>query len=46
MVKFQTNKYDCSDAGMIYWWITGADRGGNALSKPTEIKKLLLGEQD
>ncbi|MDU0352516.1 hypothetical protein RS130_00105 [Paraglaciecola aquimarina] len=27
VVPFQTNKFDCSDAGMIYWWITGADKG-------------------
>lgn len=41
VVKFQTNKFDCSDAGMVYWWITGADAGGNATTTPTEIKAML-----
>ncbi len=41
VVKFQTNKFDCSDAGMVYWWITGADEGGNAESTPTEIRAML-----
>ncbi|MFK7911976.1 MAG: DUF5060 domain-containing protein [Akkermansiaceae bacterium] len=44
VVGFQTNKYDCSDAGMIYWWITGATNGGNKSSTPVEIKELLLRE--
>lgn len=42
VVFFQENKFDCSDAGMIYWWITGADEGGNKTSTPLEIKDLLL----
>ncbi|VGO12521.1 hypothetical protein PDESU_01074 [Pontiella desulfatans] len=42
VVGFQTGKYDCSDAGMIYWWLTGADNGGNKHSTPVEIKDLLL----
>ena len=42
VVPFQTNKFDCSDAGMIYWWITGADNGGNKHSTPKEIKEVLL----
>jgi hypothetical protein len=42
VVPFQTNKFDCSDAGMIYWWITGADNGGNKNSTPKEIKEVLL----
>jgi uncharacterized sulfatase len=42
VVKFQTNRFDCSDAGMVYWWITGADQGGNANSTPTEIAAMLL----
>ncbi len=41
VVSFQTNKFDCSDAGMIYWWITGAHNGGNKLSTPTDIKVFL-----
>ncbi|KAA1259900.1 hypothetical protein LF1_24370 [Rubripirellula obstinata] len=42
VVKFQNNKFDCSDAGMLYWWITGANKGGNAFSTPAEIKAMLL----
>ena len=44
VVRFQTNKFDCSDAGMIYWWITGANRGGIRDSTPREMRMLLLGE--
>ncbi len=42
VVDFQENKFDCSDAGMIYWWITEANDGGNKLSTPAEMKALLL----
>ncbi|QEG22887.1 Arylsulfatase [Mariniblastus fucicola] len=42
IVKFQTNKFDCSDAGMLYWWITGANNGGDAHATPAEIKAMLL----
>lgn len=42
IVPFQANKYDCSDAGMIYWWITGANNGGNNNSTPADMKDLLL----
>ena len=42
VVAFQNNKYDCSDAGMLYWWITGGSAGGNANATPVEIKDLLL----
>ena len=41
VVKFQTDKFDCSDAGMVYWWITGSDSSGNKLSTPIEIGELL-----
>jgi hypothetical protein len=41
-VKFQTNKFDCSDAGMIYWWFTGADKGGNRKATPADMKALLF----
>ena len=44
VVKFQSNKFDCSDAGMIYWWITGAASGGNREATPKEMKALLLRE--
>jgi hypothetical protein len=46
VVGFQTNKYDCSDAGMLYWWITGANQGGNKNSTPVEIKNMLLLDPD
>ncbi len=42
VVGFQKGKFDCSDAGMIYWWITGADIGGNRTPTPNEIKEILL----
>jgi hypothetical protein len=41
VVKFQTNKFDCSDAGMVYWWITGADRGGDKIATPKAIAEML-----
>ncbi len=46
VVKFQTGKFDCSDAGIVYWWITGADRGGDKESAPAEMKRLLLRAAD
>ncbi len=42
VVPFQANKFDCSDAGMIYWWITGANQGGNNFATPADIKDMLL----
>ena len=42
VVKFQDNKFDCSDAGILYWWITGADQGGNRSATPAEMKAMLL----
>ncbi|WP_371193824.1 hypothetical protein [Glaciecola sp. SC05] len=44
VVDFQTNKFDCSDAGMIYWWITGANSGGNNFANVSDIKDMLLQE--
>lgn len=41
VVKFQTDRFDCSDAGIVYWWITGADQGGNKHATPAEIAKML-----
>jgi hypothetical protein len=41
VVGFQNNKYDCSDAGMVYWWLTGANAGGNNVSTPVEIRAVL-----
>lgn len=42
IVPFQANKFDCSDAGMIYWWITGANQGGNKDSTAADMKDMLL----
>ena len=42
VVKFQSNKFDCSDAGMVYWWITGAHKGGNNTATVFDIKDMLL----
>ena len=42
VVRFQTNKFDCSDAGMLYWWMTGATKGGNKLAAPKDIQAVLL----
>ena len=44
VVRFQSNKFDCSDAGMVYWWITGATEGGIKDSSPKDMKEMLLGE--
>lgn len=44
VVKFQTGKFDCSDAGMVYWWITGADKGGNKHATAADIKAMLVAE--
>ncbi|EWH09160.1 hypothetical protein DS2_13844 [Catenovulum agarivorans DS-2] len=41
IVDFQTNKFDCSDAGMVYWWITGANNGGNNHATPIDIRNFL-----
>lgn len=46
VVPFQANKYDCSDAGMVYWWITGAHKGGNNFSSVDDVRKILLQEQN
>lgn len=42
VVGFQSGKFDCSDAGMVYWWISGANVGGNRHSTPAEIQSILL----
>ena len=41
VVKFQKGHFDCSDAGMVYWWITGADQGGNKHATPSDLKVIL-----
>jgi hypothetical protein len=42
VVKFQKGYWDCSDAGMILYWITGATSGGLEQGTVTDVKKLLL----
>lgn len=43
VVKFQKGKWDCSDAGMVLYWITGATNGGLKKGSVQQVKKLLLG---
>ncbi|MEM8565881.1 MAG: hypothetical protein AAGF85_05430 [Bacteroidota bacterium] len=43
VVKFQKGKWDCSDAGMILFWITGANvNGGLELGKVEDVQSILL----
>ena len=42
VVQFQKGKWDCSDAGMILYWITGATNGGLKRGTVTDVKSLLL----
>lgn len=42
IVRFQKGKWDCSDAGMILYWITGATNGGLEQGTVADIKALLL----
>ena len=42
VVKFQKGKWDCSDAGMVLYWITGATNGGLEQGSVEEIKSILL----
>lgn len=43
VVKFQKGKWDCSDAGMILYWITGANvHGGLQEGKVEDVKQILL----
>lgn len=44
IVPFQTNKFDCSDAGMMYWWLTGANKGGNNFATAADITDMLTGK--
>lgn len=41
IVPFQAGKFDSSDAGMIYWWITGANNGGDKHATPEDVKFML-----
>ncbi|WP_299046051.1 hypothetical protein [uncultured Polaribacter sp.] len=43
VVKFQKGKWDCSDAGMILYWITGANiHGGLKQGTVEDVKAILL----
>ncbi|WP_066630714.1 hypothetical protein [Labilibacter marinus] len=42
VVKFQKGKWDCSDAGMLYYWITGATNGGIEQGTVEQVKGVLL----
>lgn len=42
VVKFQKGKWDCSDAGMILYWITGASNGGLRQGTVEDVKGILL----
>ena len=42
VVTFQKGKWDCSDAGMILYWITGATSGGFKQGTVADVKELLL----
>lgn len=41
VVRFQHGKFDCSDAGMVFWWLTGASRSGSQAATPRDIQRLL-----
>ncbi|WP_220763548.1 hypothetical protein [Flavobacterium sp. UMI-01] len=41
VVKFQKGYWDCSDAGMVLYWITGATNGGLKEGKVEDVKALL-----
>ncbi len=41
VVKFQKGKWDCSDAGMVLYWMTGATNGGAKEVSVDYIKSLL-----
>ena len=43
VVRFQKGKWDCSDAGMVLYWITGANlNGGLKTGTVEDIKTILL----
>jgi len=41
--NYFTNKFDPSDAGMLYWWLSGGPDGGNELAGWPEAQLLLEG---
>ncbi|MEM9528553.1 MAG: hypothetical protein AAGA31_18205, partial [Bacteroidota bacterium] len=46
VVNFQEGNWDCSDAGMILYWITGATEGGLRQGTVADVKALLLAYVD
>lgn len=43
VVKFQKGKWDCSDAGMVLYWITGANvNKGEPQGTDIDVKEILL----
>lgn len=42
VVRFQKGRWDCSDAGMVLYWITGATDGGLEAGPVEDVKALLL----
>lgn len=46
VVRFQKGKWDCSDAGMVLYWITGATNGGLRLGTVADVKHILLDHID
>ncbi|WP_147676509.1 hypothetical protein [Algibacter pacificus] len=42
VVKFQKEKWDCSDAGMVLYWITGANVNGGLEAGGINVVKTLL----
>ena len=43
VVKFQKGRWDCSDAGMVLYWITGANtHGGLAQGTVEDVKNIVL----
>ncbi len=41
VVKFQKGYWDCSDAGMVLYWITGATNGGLIDGRVEDIRQIL-----
>ncbi|WP_158837365.1 hypothetical protein [Polaribacter sp. L3A8] len=43
VVKFQKGSWDCSDAGMVLYWVTGANQNnGLKMGTVTDVKNILL----
>ena len=42
VVGFQKGKWDCSDAGMVLYWITGAKNNGLEQGTVNDVKTILL----